>query len=248
MEELQGKKIFPEMIKIIIINGKGGCGKDTMISECKQYFESIVYPSSGIPECKVYNLSSIDHVKKMLTTVGITENKKDPKYRKLLSDMKNRLDQYGDISSSTVIQNVMDLKMTYDTPPATSKTFLIFIHVREIDQITEMSRIFKMMGFDCSTLLVTSSITDDITYGNAADDGVDSDLSIYDKTFENGGTIEESGKVFTQCIHDLFFRNLPDDDVRKYHHNLKYTCNEPADEEGYKYLAPRRLMEVVSNT
>ena len=60
--------------QIVIINGTGGCGKDTFVSFVSKYK-------------RVYNFSSIDKVKEIAKLIGWNGGKTD-KDRKFLSDLK----------------------------------------------------------------------------------------------------------------------------------------------------------------
>ena len=60
--------------QIVIINGTGGCGKDTFVSFVSKYK-------------RVYNFSSIDKVKEIAKLIGWDGGKTD-KDRKFLSDLK----------------------------------------------------------------------------------------------------------------------------------------------------------------
>lgn len=82
------------MKKIIIINGRGGVGKDTMIN---------VLQNSDQYAGRVGNISSIDPIRKAVNElIGNQDPIKDNKYRKLLSDVKMALTAYNDIPTLLV--------------------------------------------------------------------------------------------------------------------------------------------------
>ena len=72
------------MNNVIIINGKGGVGKDTFIQLCQNYSDDIV------------NISSVDFVKEVAHFCG-WQGEKDVSARKFLSDIKDALTNWKDI-------------------------------------------------------------------------------------------------------------------------------------------------------
>ena len=101
------------MKKVIIINGTGGCGKDTFVSLVSKY-------------AKVYNFSSIDAVKELATIIG-WDGTKSEKDRKFLSDLKRLTTEYNDFSFNS-IKNAYEKFINSDNE-------IMFIHIREPEEI-----------------------------------------------------------------------------------------------------------------
>ena len=67
---------------VIVINGAGGVGKDTLCELASKHF-------------KVYNVSSITPIKEIASMCG-WRGEKDDKARKFLSDLKRLTVEYND--------------------------------------------------------------------------------------------------------------------------------------------------------
>jgi len=115
---------------IVVINGTGGCGKDTFISYVEKY-------------AKVFNFSSVDKVKEIATMIGWT-GKKEEKDRKFLSDLKKLTTDYNDMSFNSIREAVDKFSCNDDE--------IMFIHIREPEEI---ERVVKIFG--AKTLLVRRS-------------------------------------------------------------------------------------------
>lgn len=115
------------MKKIVIINGTGGCGKDTFIDLCSKYIS-------------VYNFSSIDAIKEIAKSIGWTGAKTD-RDRKFLSDLKKLTTDYNDFAFKN-IQKAID---TFNN----SNYNLMFIHIREPEEIKKI-----VSNYQVTTLLI----------------------------------------------------------------------------------------------
>ena len=80
------------MKKIIVINGKGGVGKDTLCEITKKYYRTVI-------------VSSIDPIKNIANQIG-WDGTKDPKSRKLLSDLKRLCIEYNDFPTRYLVKEV----------------------------------------------------------------------------------------------------------------------------------------------
>lgn len=148
------------MKKVIIINGTGGCGKDTFVSLVSKY-------------AKVYNFSSIDAVKELATIIG-WDGTKSEKDRKFLSDLKRLTTEYNDFSFNS-IKNAYEKFINSDNE-------IMFIHIREPEEIKRASDYFNAL-----TLLIKRENYDNIS-SNASDANVDNydyDYIINNTTLEN---------------------------------------------------------------
>lgn len=171
-------------MKIIIVNGKGGCGKTT--------FEQLATEKSSY---KIGIVSTIDYVKNVATAIG-WNGIKDDKSRKLLSDLKRDLTEWNDLPFKKVAERLYEYKgMCYD---------FVFIDCREPDEIDRYVK-----EYNAITLLINR---DEVNrkYGNISDDNVDNYL--YDFVVDNNGTLqdlEDSMHTFFSALHKIKFeKNL----------------------------------------
>lgn len=156
--------------RIIVINGTGGCGKDTFVSYVTKY-------------SKVYNFSSIDKVKEVATIIG-WDGQKTEKDRKFLSDLKKLTTEYNDMSFNSIKEAISIFNDSDDE--------IMFIHIREPKEIKRV-----VDNFGAKTLLIKRSGYDNIT-SNSSDADVenyDYDYIIYNDTLEN---LENSAKKFAE--------------------------------------------------
>ena len=152
--------------KIVIINGQGGAGKDTFINFCGKYTQRTV--------CNISSVAPIKEVAKMLDWNG----EKDKKGRKLLSDLKRVSKEYNNFPVKYMLYSIKRSIKDYDNP-------LIFLHIREIDEITEIKEILN----EAFTLIIVNEHTE---YGNDSDDNIyDYD---YDYTVLNYKSLEDLEK------------------------------------------------------
>lgn len=113
--------------QIIVINGTGGCGKDTFVDFCKKY-------------SSIMNFSSIDKVKEIATLIGWNGTKTD-KDRKFLADLKRLTTEYNDMAFNSIKEAINEFRNSRDE--------LLFIHIREPEEIDRMVR-----EFGAKTLLI----------------------------------------------------------------------------------------------
>lgn len=167
------------MKTIIIVNGKGGSGKDELIRHW--------------PE-KYMNVSSIDPIKAVAKSLG-WDGKKDKKGRLFLSNLKKLADENSNFSTNYLMEQV---KKFYAQKDAET----MFVHIREPENIKLFKeRVEKMtpMGMDVKvlTVLVVAKWSDK-EFGNPSDDNVMN--YSYDIIFKNIAGIEESSRMFYEGI------------------------------------------------
>lgn len=133
------------MKKIVIINGTGGCGKDTFVDICSKYK-------------KVYNFSSIDSVKEIARIIGWNGSKSD-KDRKFLSDLKKLTTDYNDFAFNSIKDAINIFNKSNDE--------LMFIHIREPEEIKKVVDKFKV-----KTLLIKRQ-NQELIETNSSDANVD---------------------------------------------------------------------------
>ena len=159
---------------IIVINGKGGSGKDTLIKYFMEY--------SGL---RCINISSIDPIKQLLISIenwdGVT---KTNEIRKKLSDLKA---QHPEIVKDWLEKYLKYFKSNNDD--------IMFVHIREPKEIDNFINYVKRnYEFPAISVLVKSNRTDDNYYGNTSDDDVEK--YEYDFEYMNNDEIELSCKKF----------------------------------------------------
>lgn len=136
---------------IVIINGKGGAGKDTCIDEISKYYETV-------------NVSSITPVKQAAKILGWSGDK-ELKSRKFLSDLKLLSTKYNDYPMAYILSKISEFKQ--------SDNWLMFIHMREPEEINKLvDKLNQDQDVIYTTLLVDRPVLNDHVYGNKADDEV----------------------------------------------------------------------------
>lgn len=157
--------------KIVIINGKGGSGKDTFVNYIKT-----MYPTVHT----VTNISSIDEVCKFATFMG-WEGSKTDKDRKFLSDLKKACIDWKDLPFQYIKEKIIEFDK-HDTLK------IMFIHIRERSEIEKVINYVKEYHKDIivKKLLILSVIRN---IGNISDDDI---FSIpYDDVISNHFTLED---------------------------------------------------------
>lgn len=173
---MAGKKL------VIIINGKGGCGKDTICDILNKH-----YP--------VTNISTITKVKQAARLMFGWKGGKEAKDRKFLSDLKDLWTEYNDGPLKYACEKYMEFR----DKPATAYNEIMIIHVREPEEIEKLCNAIN--DIPCKTLLITSERTNDHGYGNHADDDVDE--YHYDYIYHNYRSLEDLEQSFM-----WFFNNV----------------------------------------
>lgn len=142
---------------IIIINGKGGVGKDTLIN--------FTWKELG----HVSTLSAIDPIKEIAKQYGYKESEKTDKARKFLSDLKKVFIEWNELPMQYILSGIESF---LDGPDN-----ILFIHIREISEIEKLKDALAkkedFSRFKLLTLLIKNKRVDDKTFGNASDDHVE---------------------------------------------------------------------------
>lgn len=155
--------------EIVIINGSGGCGKDTFCLMCNDY-----------APCKV--VSTVDKVKEAYKILGWDGEKREDD-RLGLSDLKEFSIIKFDHPYEYIKKQIEEFRNddTYE---------ILFIHSREPEEIERFVK-----DFDCKTLLIKRSSVKKILSNHSDSDVENYD---YDYVVDNSGTFEDlKGSAFT---------------------------------------------------
>lgn len=166
---------------VIVINGPGGVGKDTLCELAAKHFS-------------VFNVSSITPIKEIAAMCG-WDGAKDDKSRKFLSDLKALLVEYNNYPTLWAKKKYFEF--------LESDSDIMFLHIREPKEI---SKFITATEGRARTLLVRGGkrMTKS-NYGNASDDCVEDYR--YDYYFVNENSIEQSEKDFCKLLKDIMDDN-----------------------------------------
>lgn len=153
-------------MKVFIINGRGGSGKDTFV----QFF------SEQAGTHFVQNFSTVDYVKDIAYELG-WNGEKDNLSRKFLSDLKDMTTYWADKPFQDVVKRTQVAYDEWRGYGVDSRSF-VFIHCREPKEI---QRLVDKMPFSTYSLLIRRRGLQE--YGNHADDEVENFK--YDFVIEN---------------------------------------------------------------
>lgn len=135
---------------VLVINGKGGSGKDTVCGIVGERF-------------KTRNISSVDPIKAMAKTAGWQGEKTD-KARKMLSDLKRLMVEYNDLPTRYALEQMQSFLACDEE--------VMFVHIREAEEI---AKLVKAAPVKVYTLLIRR-MDEKFTarsYGNVSDDDVE---------------------------------------------------------------------------
>ena len=162
---------------VIVINGAGGVGKDTLCEFAEKHF-------------KVMNVSSITPIKEIAAMCGWQGEKTD-KARKFLSDLKALSIEYNDFPTLWAVRKYNEFME--------SDKEIMFLHVREG---VEIEKFVHATDGKAKTLLIRGgSRMTKSNYGNASDDMVEN--YSYDYYFVNDKTLEEAEVEFVSFLKNL---------------------------------------------
>ena len=159
----------------IVINGKGGAGKDTICNIVSKHFPSL-------------NISSIAPIKELAIQCG-WNGEKDLKSRQFLSELKRLLIEFNDLPTNYLLS--MHQKFLSD-----KNLKILFVHIRESDQIEAFLK--KIKGCKTTLLIKKKGLP---VYSNNSDDKVE-DFS-YNYIYVNDKSQEELEADFMLFFHTL---------------------------------------------
>ena len=162
---------------VLVINGAGGVGKDTLCAMAAEKF-------------RVENISSITPIKEIAKLCG-WNGEKDDKSRKFLADLKKISVEYNDFPTAWAAEQYRNFML--------SDKEIMFVHIREPEEI---KKFVDATGGVAKTLLIRGGDRmTKRTYGNAADDSVEN--YEYDYYFVNEKSLAEVKIEFCDFIFDI---------------------------------------------
>ena len=160
---------------VIVINGKGGVGKDTCVDAvAKKYV--------------VLNCSSITPIKCVAEELGWDFYDKSDKARKFLSDLKLLSSEFNNFPFHYLLNKYTQFMNIEGAD-------VMFVHIREPEEIAK----FKARIPGCKTLLIKSNRVDR-DFGNVADDNVEN--YDYDYVYHNDKTLDEVDDDFLRFFEE----------------------------------------------
>lgn len=162
----------------VVINGRGGVGKDTLCD-----FAAEAY--------RVRNVSSITPIKEIARTHG-WNGEKDLRSRKFLSDLKRVFTEYNDLPTTYLLDEQKAFLESADEQ-------ILFVHIREGEQIASF---VSKAAAPCITLLVRredKALAQN--YGNTSDDDVEN--YPYDYYYDNSLPLEQTRESFLALLAQI---------------------------------------------
>ena len=161
----------------LVINGRGGVGKDTLCEAAAARY-------------RVMNVSSITPIKELATACGWKGEKTD-RARRFLADLKALTAAYNDYPTAWITERYRDFLAGEDD--------ILFVHIREGEEIRKFVAATKG---EAKTLLVRADRRMAAhTYGNASDDMVEN--YSYDYYFDNDDAPEVAAEKFLAFLSSV---------------------------------------------
>jgi hypothetical protein len=171
-------------MKIFVINGAAGSGKDTFVELCRKF--------TG--DAFLLNISTVDKVKEIAIACG-WDGTKTPENRKFLSNLKALLTQWADVPLNDMIHKIEKFKRELEYYEMPDDRAIVFIHCREPEEIRKL---VKALG--AHTLLIRRTAAEHVTASNQSDADV---LNYqYDAVIHNNSTLaelERQAEYFVRC-------------------------------------------------
>ncbi len=159
---------------VVIINGAGGVGKDTLCELASRHF-------------KITNVSSITPIKEIAAEFG-WNGQKDDKSRRFLAELKRLSVEYNDFPTRWAVERYREFLL--------SDSDILFVHIREPEEIEKLVRATD--GRAKTLLIRGGERTRQTAYGNAADDLVEN--YSYDYYYVNDKPLEVAEGEFVSLL------------------------------------------------
>lgn len=166
---------------VIVINGKGGVGKDTLCDIAGKHY-------------RTRNVSSVAPIKKLASLCG-WNGEKDDRSRKFLSDLKALTAEYNDFPTRWLREQYEEFCISDEE--------VMFVHIREG---SEIDKFLDATGGRAVTLLVRGGKRmPDTRYGNDSDDLVEAYK--YDYYFTNDLPLDKTEEAFCDLLRNIIDKN-----------------------------------------
>ena len=162
---------------VVIINGAGGVGKDTLCELASRHF-------------KVTNVSSITPIKEIAVSFG-WDGSKDDKSRRFLAELKRVSVEYNDFPTVWATERYREFLLC--------DSDILFVHIREPEEIAKLVRATD--GRAKTLLIRGGERTRQTAYGNAADDLVES--YDYDYYYVNDKPLSVAEGEFVSLLEEM---------------------------------------------
>lgn len=162
---------------VIIINGNGGVGKDTLCEYAGEKY-------------KVSNISAITPIKNIASQYG-WKGEKNQESRKFLADLKRVFIEYNNLPFLYLKEEYE--KFLHDDAQ------ILFVHIREGEEIDKFKR---CVGIPCITLLIRRNHLQE-NWGNDSDDNVEK--YEYDYIYENNKSLSDARYDFVSFLQEILY-------------------------------------------
>ncbi|RKI43473.1 hypothetical protein D7V86_06535 [bacterium D16-51] len=161
---------------VIVINGSGGVGKDTICNIVGKHYRTM-------------NISSVDPIKKIASENG-WDGGKNEKSRKFLADLKQLFVDFNDLPCKYLLGKYQEF--------LESSNEILFVHIREPEEISKFK---KSVQKSCITLLIRRTSHTKKEWNNTADDNVEHfNYDFYYDNIKPYGEIENDFLAFFNSI------------------------------------------------
>lgn len=203
--------------RIIIINGNGGVGKDTLIEGFSHKYKTDNY-SSITPIKQIIELSKtvlLDSGIDLFDLSSITN--KDEKARLLMSEMKQSYDKFCNLSTRYLIERAYNFLL--------SDSDYCFIHIREPKNIDLFKSAFRKILYERITTLNNFDVVYEINGQLVTPNIVRTVLVLRDT---NVDWHNDSDNNVSNYAYDLYFFNNGDikDCISKFIDSIMAVCND----------------------
>lgn len=164
------------MVKVVVINGRPGCGKTTFEQMCQDICKNRFLHFREGHIVQVGITSTIDFVKKIALACG-WNGIKTPENRRFLSDLKDLLTRWGDVPYKNILEKVefLETQTKYN-----NLDWILFVDCREPAEIQKLKE-----HLNATTVLIRREEVENNEVSNHADSDVfyyDYDLTIYNNS------------------------------------------------------------------
>lgn len=164
------------MVKVVVVNGRPGCGKTTFEQICRNFCATNSVHFQGERTTLVVITSTVDFVKKIAVSCG-WDGTKTPENRKFLSDLKALLTSWNDLPYKEIQTEAHRLDKwgcykNYD--------WILFVDCREPEEIQKLKE-----RLNATTVLIRRPDVEENETSNRSDAEVfsyDYDLTIFNNS------------------------------------------------------------------